>query len=451
MNDETGECRDGTDDGPAVSRRWYVRAAGMAAVAGLAGCSTGEDDSDAPSDDTPDPGTPPVYERAGEIRSGNTIGLFGMAIAVSDDGTTAVVSERTDDDPETPTSAVNVFTEAGDGWERQATLVEGDGRGTNFGLSVDISGDGTTALVSALDLEEDGVFGSVYVFEEIGGSWSRQATLLPEDTSVENLIASLAISERGTTAVVGNVAAFDTPDEGRGEAYVFQKTGGSWRRQATLRPVDSTLEEGFGLATDISADGATVVVGAPVDSRVSVAAGTAYVFSESNDTWRRVATYTPDDEPGPGFGISVGISGDGTTALVGSPVASGVSVDGAAYVFSESSGSWRQTSKLVSDGDVTVGFGWRVALSEAGDTALVSAPQTSGEAGGEGHVFSRVDDSWGEPSRLDPGDDTEAAFGYAVALSGDGSTVLITSPALLGGQAGPIHVFRRSPDDPAAL
>ena len=108
------------------------------------------------------------------------------------------------------------------------------------------------------------------------------------------------------------------------------------------------------------------------------------------------------------FGISVALSGDGDTALIGG-YQDGFEVSGestgAAWVFTRSAGGFTQLgSKLTanneSSGDSS-SFGASVALSNDGGTALIGGP----------------DD--------EPSGDTGSEFGHSVALSGDANTALI--------------------------
>ena len=72
------------------------------------------------------------------------------------------------------------------------------------------------------------------------------------------------------------------------------------------------------------------------------------------------------------FAYSVAASTSGTTALIGIPGANGA--QGAAYIFTRASGTWRLQSELTAaDGTASDHFGWSVALSGGGNTAVVGA------------------------------------------------------------------------------
>src|ERR1017187_7428146 len=113
----------------------------------------------------------------------------------------------------------------------------------------------------------------------------------------------------------------------------------------------------------------------------------------------------------PGQGISVAVSADGNTAIVGGDDDDfGV---GAAWVYVRTNGIWsQQGNKLVGTGGLNPLDGRSVALSADGNTAIV---------GGNGfaYVFVRTSGVW---SQQGPG---LGALGTAVAISGDGNTAII--------------------------
>ena len=71
---------------------------------------------------------------------------FGESVALSDDGTTALVGVPGDG----PNGSVYVFVRDGSGWSLQAKLAQTDGSGGDgFGTAVSLSADGDKALIGA--------------------------------------------------------------------------------------------------------------------------------------------------------------------------------------------------------------------------------------------------------------------------------------------------------------
>ena len=131
---------------------------------------------------------------------------------------------------------------------------------------------------------------------------------------------------------------------------------------------------GQGRAVALSADGNTAIVGGSDDN---LHIGAVWIFTRSAGVW----TQQGNKLVGTGYvetrvnqGISVALSADGNTAIIGgSDDNSGV---GAAWVFTRSGSVWtQQGGKLVGSGAVVVGNvaaaqGISVALSADGNTAM---------------------------------------------------------------------------------
>ena len=113
-------------------------------------------------------------------------------------------------------------------------------------------------------------------------------------------------------------------------------------QQAKLTASDGALGVLVGWTVAVSADGSTIAVGAPL-TQDSVGSGAVYVFTRPPAGWaseHEVAKLTPSDD-GLGVGFSVAISADGSTIVAGAPTTSGANLEqGAAYVFTRPPGGW---------------------------------------------------------------------------------------------------------------
>jgi IPT/TIG domain len=203
----------------------------------------------------------------------------------------------------------------------------------------------------------------------------------------------------------------------------------------------SPSQQGYSVA--VSADGNTAFVGAPNDNS---GVGGVWVFVRSGTSWTQQGSKLVGDGTvgGASQGISVALSADGNTALIGGPYDD--SHVGAAWVFTRSGSSWtQQGNKLVGNG--AVGNAWQgtsVALSADGNNALVSGPPDSSDVGAV-WVFTRSGSTWTQQGDklVGTGYTFGSHEGTAVALSADGST------ALIGGfndnvSVGAVWVFVRS-------
>ena len=282
-----------------------------------------------------------------EASDGSADDRFGGSVAITDDGTTVVIGasgheETTGDATAENVGAAYVYARRGGAWTQETRLTADDGSdGDRFGSSVAVAGDAPTALVGAKwDRNDNGIeAGSAYVFEPNGGEWSQRAKLTASDgDNGETFGRSVAVSGDGT-ALIG-ASQHDAPSgRAAGAAYVFTHNGGSWSEETKLLANDGDFDDRFGRSVALSADGTTGIVGAFQDEDPNGdRAGSAYQFDRGTDgAWSEEVKLTANDgDDKDSFGDSVAVSGNGTTALVGSPSdedPSGESA-GAAYLFS---------------------------------------------------------------------------------------------------------------------
>ena len=270
---------------------------------------------------------------------------LGGALALSPDGTAAVVGASGDGEAGEQAGSAFVFREVGGIWRPMAKLLADDAASNDFfGNAVALSPDGTVAVVGARSRDErrgSSIFtdcGAAYVFVAEGGNWQRprQLKLLASDALAggDQFGYAVAVASSGTI-VVGTPAH----NSGGGAVYVYRRVGGPahWEPVTKLAVVSESLagarseanRPGFGNALSFSVDPAdTLLIGAYTESgsSVTVNAGSAYVYRrqvqpDGNETWvfGKMLTAGSVARGFDFFGSSLALSADGTAAIVGSP------------------------------------------------------------------------------------------------------------------------------------
>jgi hypothetical protein len=450
----------------------------------------------------------PLLQRA-YLKASNTgpSDYFGISLALSADGSTLAVGAWGEDsaaaggggsqadDSADNAGAVYVFTRRGTTWIQEAYLKAShpDAYGS-FGYSLALSADGSTLAVGATGEaagaagtggdQPDGAVpyaGAVHVFTRRGVTWRQEAHVqAPYPGAYDFFGYSVALSADGATlavsapyedsaaAGVGGSGADDSALDA-GAAYVFARSGATWRQQAYVKAGSPEAYDFFGYRVALSADGATLAVSAPYEDSAAAgvggdqadnsaeSAGAAYVFTRSGATWCQAA-YVKASNPdvGDNFGGSLALSADGSTLAVGalyeSSAATGIDGDqgnttswaGAVYVLARSGATWRQEAYVkASNTDEADLFGSSLALSADGSILAVGAQSEDSAAagiGGDGaddslpsagavYVLARSGTTWrhevyakaGSPGEMDQ-------LGYSVGLSGDGATLAVGAP-----------------------
>ncbi len=276
--------------------------------------------------------------------------------------------------------------------------------------------------------------------------WLQQKVVANDGGQYENFGTSFALS--GNTALIGVPHATVGTNQLQGAVYVFSDENGTWTQTQKLTASDGASGDNFGIS--IALDGDTAIIGAydaTVGNVPNLSQGAAYVFTESGGTWTQKQKLTASDgSPYAGFGLTVAL--DGTTAIVGaySQTVGRNVYQGAAYVFNYANGGWTQTQELTaSDGATFDNFSNSLAF--VGSTALIGASNAAvGSNGYQGKVYVFTNaggGTWDQAQILTAADGAaQQRFGNAVAL--DGTTALIgDSGATVGGNVyqGSVYVF----------
>ena len=310
------------------------------------------------------------------------------------------------------------------------------------GTGLAVSADGQTAVVGAKG--DNSNTGAVWIYKKSGSDWVQDGNKLVATgaTGSAQQGVSVAISADGNTVLVGGFAN----NGGIGAAWVFKRSAGVWAQEAgPLAGNDSIGNSGQGLSVSLSADGNTALVGGYFDNS---GIGAAWVYTRSGGVW----TQQGSKLVGTGaltqqtvrMGIRVSLSVDGNTVIFGGPADN--AWFGAAWIFTRSAGVWTQQGSKLIPADVVSGdhFGNSVAMSGDGSTAVVSSPN-NGAGTGAAYVYARTAGVWSQQAKLLPtGYINYADFGEAgMALSLDGNILTIGGPGD-NGFTGAVWVFQRS-------
>ena len=236
----------------------------------------------------------------------------------------------------------------------------------------------------------------------------------------------------------------------------------------------------FGEKVSLSADGSTLVVGAPGDGSPAMGingdptrpnptsfghSGAAYVFVRTVQGWARQAYIkASDSKGGTYFGRSISLSDDGNTLVVGASklyiflrnngawvesttidvfgkvslsgdgntLVVNNSVDKNVRVFVRRSGVWQQQATVTASGlHALINFGTSISLSRDGNTLSVGAINFSSrsEDAGAVYIFERTGENWQEKAVLRASNaDIGDRFGHAATLSADGKALVVGAP-----------------------
>jgi len=457
---------------------------------------------------------------------GNLPGHSGNSIAISQDGNYLAIAAHQEasaskgvngnqnDTSMYGAGAVYVFVRRPTGWAQQAYIKPSNTQqGSNFGMNVAFNADATTLAVSAYfesssskgvnSVQDDKIpqAGAVYVFSRTGETWSQQAYLKasntgrppdPRDPSDlgdgDQFGFAIALSGDGNVLAVGAVSedskasGTNTPgfedDDSAGDAgavYIFTRNGTAWTQRDYLKSLNNDAGDRFGFVLALSGSGNTLAVTSydedgsgrsanSIPDNRRGGSGALYILDRANDAWRQTAYLKGSQLNGnDASGVSVGLSEDGNTVIIGSaddsclvpgvnapcrgatwPPHLGAGSSGGVYVWQRTGNNWVEQAYLkASSPDLEDLFGVRASISGDGNTIAVGAANEDGpgrglngnqrsnaaEDAGAVYIFTRADGVWTQRVYL-KGSNTDAydMFGSAAAVSRDGKTIVIGAP-----------------------
>lgn len=313
--------------------------------------------------------------------------------------------------------------------------------------------------------------GVVRVFErDVTGSWVESAALSAASSKPGDRFGE-AVSVRGDVILVGAPGADPAGLSNGGAAYVFRRVGGVWTEEATLLPQDGSAQLGASFGSAVATDNDAAVVGTPYYNDAAVVdSGCVYAFQRSGAAWNQEARITlPTAETNAQLGAAVDMAG--ALALLGAPRASTTAGGQSGTVLVKrrtSAGLW--IDKQAPLAPVGVGsqqgaeFGGEISIAAA--YLVIGAPAARSSQGlpiGAAFAYDYVAASEGAEKLFvrddvifQPDAKSGTRFGAAVGagVSGSGTRAVVGAPEAssetFGGDAIPMagkaFVYSRNPD-----
>jgi hypothetical protein len=276
--------------------------------------------------------------------------------------------------------------------------------------------------------------------------WDQIGEILVGPTYKDNIRFgnSVSISGDGTRMAVGLPGADDDGLDNlksTGSVLIYDLVNGTaWEEVFQIDGLFSNAESGTRVV--LSESGNRVAIGAPAFSAGRSGYVAVYEESRSTGDWAMIgSSITSDEIVEEVFGDSIAFSADGSIVAIGDKY-SDRDVDGAediglVRVFREFNNTWVQMGDDLYGSGSSERFGWAIALSGDGSRLVASSLGTS-EVPGSVQSFDFVDDAWQEIGSRLIGESPREAFGASITLSADGLRLAIgaTSYSRGGGEAG---------------
>jgi FG-GAP repeat len=356
---------------------------------------------------------------------------FGSTVAVSEDGKRLIISDVN----QLGLGSVYSYTKVPVGWALDGRIVSNDSAvGDLFGKSLGLSSDGSKLIVGSPGNK------AAYLFAFANGVWTQNSKIVSTDATAQSKFGwSVALSSDGVKAAIGDTNALSD----QGAVYVFNKTTGIWVQESKLVTGDLEPLQRLGWSVSMSGNGSSVVSGA-YKSNLSLPSA-VYCFAKNTTGWALESRLVSNDNiSGDAFGTSLDLTADGNTLVVGAPGTLGTGVTGSVYLFSKLTGSWQFVRKEISTDSMTDDcFGYSVTINNAGDKVYAGSPNDdTGVFQNRGSVYMFGS---GPVVKLQTSDGKAGdVFGSSMAVDGSGMCLAVgasLSDSLITTDQGSVYIF----------
>jgi hypothetical protein len=365
---------------------------------------------------------------------------FGTRVAMSQSGDRVIVGSVYDDlGAINATGAAYIFKKTGSAWSQEAKLVSTDTATIKeFGNSVDISADGSIAVVGCWDENINYAdYGAVYIFRRSNTSWSLDTKLIsPSSASGHPFGNVVDVSQDGNYIAVSSVGYHGGGDNFQGRVYIYHYNGSGW--DETILPTQDNVSI-FGTALAFDATGTRLIISSMCDYSGSVEHVPFAIYVRNVNTWSLEADLRVTESTGSDWSMSsVDISAAGDRIVIGAQSSNAPLTDaGCVYIFKRTGTTWAQEARLNAPTPVAYSkFGSSVALNDAGDILLVGQPYTTYQGSvypglniseaGIAYVFVRTGTTWEFKKLLSVAFPTPQSWlGISCDLDGSGQYAVI--------------------------
>lgn len=361
---------------------------------------------------------------AGDCYGGYYINTFhGSALSISSDGNSLVVGSWLHDVGSNPDQGSVYHYRLGSAGWHETIFTNSNGVANNgFGFSVSMSGDGNAFSVGSW--YKNTSLDGAHTYRYSGSSWTETEHARNQGNQYG---VATAISEDGLSTIVGAY--------GNGGVFLYHYNSTSWTG-TWFSPSDLNLYH-YGFHVAISGDGNIGVVGNPAANRV-------YAYRNTGSSWVEYILEATDGHTGIIFGRIVAISTDGNTIVTGAYRDSAPNANqGSVYLYRWNGAAWVGEKITASDGAANDYFGYSVSLSSDGTMLLVGAPAAtvSGHAAqGAAYLYTWTGSAWTQRKITASDGAANDYYGYSVSLSARNHTVGISAPGK-DSQKGVVYLY----------
>jgi len=241
-------------------------------------------------------------------------------------------------------------------------IIKGDASGEapsgHFSAAVALSGDGMILVIGEQNNDGNGIDSGrvdVYFWDEGSTNYEPLGEPIIGKAAGDMFGVSVALSEDGKTLAIGARGNDDNGSySGHVKLFSLQDDRLSWKELSQV--LNGEAGDGFGTVVSLSADSKTLAISAPYSDNFSGYVK-VYMRGEGSSNYEQLGEPITGEVTGGGFGWSMSLSADGMTLVIGAPWNNEQSGMVRVYRIDEKGSSWEQLGQELISEDHGL-FGW---------------------------------------------------------------------------------------------
>ena len=281
-------------------------------------------------------------------------------------------------------------------WQMLGLPILGEASNDYSGTSVSLSADGTTVAIGAPFNAGNGSYsGHVRVYSYSSNTWSQLGGDIDGEASDDNSGRSVSLSADGTTVAIGAPYndGINGSDRGHVRVYKYNSTSNAWTQLGGDIDGEAYNDES-GFYVSLSSHGTTVAIGAYANKGTSTnqydykGHVRVYKYISTSNTWTQLGEDINGEASMDLSGVSVSLSGDGTTVAIGAPYNDGINGQNSGHVrvYKYISNAWTQLGGDIDGETADDESGRSVSLNNDGTTLAIGALYNDGNGIDSGSV-----------------------------------------------------------------
>lgn len=352
---------------------------------------------------------------------------FGSSVSISSNGDIVAIGSTRNDGNGTDAGHVRIYDWNGSAWTQKGSDIDGESANDKFGNAIDLSSDGNRIAIGAPgDDGSAGNAGHVRVFDWNGSAWVQLGSDIDGEAGNDNSGDALDLSPDGS------LVAISGPDNdgtalGAGHVRVYEWNGSTWTQKGNDIDGESGADK-FGRWVAFSNDGSILAISAAQNDDGGNNSGHARVYEWNGSDWAQKGADIDGEAASDESGYNIALSADGTILAIGARFNDGNGGNsGHVRVYEWNGSAWIQKGSDIDGEGSTDESGFSVCLSSNGDILAIGARMNDGSGADAGHVrvYKWDGSSWVQEGSDIDGESAGDQSGIAIALTPDGSTIVI--------------------------